>query len=179
MKTGLARSLLQHRHPLPGQRVHLQVSRPRLQLEPSDHGAAVEGVRRVLLQLRSLRQPDPLPGHGQQLGPRRLPEILGEEEEVGEVHRAAAVQVEAGIAAAEGLGEEEEVGEIGHAVAVEVRRGLGRGGEGYRLELSYRCDDSVGSQLLAQRQGGARQALGVGGVGGGQKGPRRRPGRQR
>ena len=48
--------------------------------------------------------------------------MVGEEEEIGEVDGPAAVEVEAGVAAAEGLGKEKEVPETDRAVAVEVRR---------------------------------------------------------
>ena len=133
MDARLPRTLVQDRYSLPRQGEHLQANRPRLQLEPGDDRSTVEGIRCVLLQLRTIRKPDEFLGHGHQLGPCRLAEVLGEEEEVGEVHRAAAVEIEAEVGVAEGLGEEEEVRETRPPVAVEVGGGLGGGGEGHRL----------------------------------------------
>ena len=74
--------------------------------------------------------------------------VVGQEEEVAEVDAAAAVEVEAGVAAAEGVCEEEEVGEAGLAVAVEVGRGFRGGGEGHRIEAGHRYSDGVGPGKL-------------------------------
>ena len=84
--------------------------------------------------------------------------------------RPAVVQVEAGIAAAEGLGEEEEVPKAGHAVPVEVRGGSRRGREGHRLQIGHGDLHGAGPRLPAQGQGDRSEARGVGGVRGGGEG---------
>ena len=167
----LLRPLVQDRHPLPGQGEHLHSGRTGAQQKPGDDGFAVEGVGGVLLQLRTVGQSDHLPGQGHQLAPGRLSEVVGEEEEVAEVDGAAAVEVEAWVAAAEGVCEEEEVGEAGLAVAVEVGRGLGGGGEGDGVEAGHRCGDGAGPRLASQGQGAGGAAVLIGGGGGCRESP--------
>ena len=103
-------------------------------------------------------QPDQLRRQGQQLGPRRLAQGVGEKEKIVEVHHSAAIQVEARIGSAEGVGEKEEVVEIHHLVTVEVRRSLGDGAEGHRIQIGRRYLDGVGARDTPQREHGRRTA---------------------
>ena len=108
-------------------------------------------------------QADQLPGERHQLAAGRIREVVGQEEEVGEVDAAAAVEVEAGVAAAEGVCKQEEVGEAGLAVAVEVGGGFRGGGEGDRVEAGHGCHGGVGPWSASQGQGAGGAAVFIGG----------------
>ena len=113
---------------------------------------------------RGVGQADPLPGQGQQLGPRRRGEALRQEEEVAKADEAVAVQVEAGIAAAEGLGEQEEVGEAHLPVGIEVGRDLRDDGKGHRLHSFDGRLDGVGPRVVGQGHCSGGEAPVIGGV---------------
>ena len=88
--------------------------------------------------------------------------MVGQQEEVGEIDAAPSVEVEAGVAAAEGVRKEDEAAAAGFADAVEVRGNFRGGGEGHRVETGHGRRDGVDSgQALGEGGGSAAVLIGV------------------